>query len=208
MKKAFTLVELMIVSTIMIMVGGIIYTFYMNVTRIYHRGSTALLQVQDSQTVLEMMSRELRSASELIKFGPRAIVFQKFYDEVDPNKEDPAGDLNKIRVKTVQFRVVQDRSGSYRFQRKEELEPFEPFQPGFASKFLDPNVFRAWTLSGGDYLPYKPKAGDPSKIPMIEVRLTLRDPSNPLVLFKKIFLPAPFGRLPVLKLPEWARNEN
>jgi competence protein ComGC len=208
MKKAFTLVELMIVSTIMIIVGGIIYTFYMNLTRVYHRGSKALLQVQDSQIILELLSRELRSASELIKFSPQTIVFQKFYDEVDPNKEDPVTDLNKIRVKTVHFRVVQDRSGYYRFQRKEELEPFKAFQPGFASKFLDPNVFRAWALVGEGYVPYLAKFGDPSKIPLMEIRLNLRDPSSPLVLFKKVFLPAPFGRLPVLKLPEWARNES
>ncbi|MBT3786304.1 hypothetical protein HOF92_15120 [bacterium] len=200
--RAFTLVELMIVATIMIMVGGIVYTFYLNVSRIYHRGSKTLLAIQDSQTILELISREIRSAAEIVELKPKSLVFQKYYDEPDPSLSDPTSDLNRIHLKTIHYRLVQEDDGAYRFERKVDLDPFEPFHPGFKSKDLIPDVFRGWRLEGNEYVIYKPLRWDPERIPLVEIRLDMRRDDQPFVLFKRVFLPAIFGKLPLLRIPE------
>lgn len=193
--------ELMIVSVIMIMVSGIVYTFYINVNRIYFKGSKTLLAIQDAQTVLELISREVRSAAEIIELKPDSLVFQKYYDEPDPNRQDPTSDLNRIHLKTVHFRLLKDDDGFYRFERKEDLDTFKPFHPGFRYKELVPEVFQGWRLEGNHYVPYNHQRWDPELIPLVEIRLALRREEQPFELFKKVCIPALYGKLPLLRVP-------
>ena len=87
-KEAFTLIELLIVATIMIMVAGIIYTFYINLARTYHKGSDTVVRVLDAQNTLEIISKDLRSARNIIRLKSiDYIEFHRFYYESDENKE-------------------------------------------------------------------------------------------------------------------------
>ena len=112
-KEAFTLIELLIVATIMIMVAGIIYTFYINLARTYHKGSDTVVRVLDAQNTLEIISKDLRSARNIIRLKSDYIEFHRFYYESDENKKDPVSNLNKLMVEKVQIRVRKDDSNFY-----------------------------------------------------------------------------------------------
>ena len=200
-RSGFTLVELMIVSVIMIMITGIVYTFYINVNRIYVKGSNTLLAIQDSQTLLELISKEVRSAAEIIELKPTSLVFQKYYDEPDPNYQDPTSDLNRIKLKTIHFRLVKNDDDFYHFERKEDLGIFHPIHPGFRYKEVRPSIFSGWQLEGNRYVPYDHVRHKPDLIPIIEIRIALQRDEHPFELFKKVLIPALYGKLPLLRLP-------
>ena len=203
--RAFTMVELLIVATIMVMVAGIIYTFYINLARVYYRGSKTLLAVLDAQTTLEKLAREVRSAARLIALKDDQLTFQRYYHERDPNKEDPVADLNKLRVKTVDIRLIKDGKGYYRFERRENSGSFEPYTK-FRAKNLEPKIFRGWKLVKNQYVVYDHNRSQPTRVPILQIRMHIPDERNPIDLSKKVFLPAPYGQLPVIKLPEWIKK--
>lgn len=199
--KGFTLVELMIVSVIMIMVTGIVYSFYINVNRMYARGADTLLAVQDAQTLLELISKEVRSAAEIIELKPNSLVFQKYYDEPDPNYQDPTSDLNRIKLKTIHYRLVKSDDGFYHFERKEDIDSFVTIHPGFKYREVHPSIFSGWRLEGNRYVPYNHERHKPDLIPIIEIRIALLRKEQPFELFKKVFVPVLYGKLPILRVP-------
>ena len=40
------------------------------------------------------------------------------------------------------------------------------------------------------------------KIPLVKINIKIESPKNPIHLFKKVFLPIPHGKLPLIKMPE------
>lgn len=205
-QKAFTLIELLIVATIMIMVAGIIYTFYVNLSRSYHRGSDTVIRVLDAQNTLELISKDLRSARNINKLSKDHIEFQRYYYESDENKNDPVADLNKLIVQRVEIRVVKDDAGYYGFERRVGVATWEKLASQFRSKYLVSDVFQAWRLNQNFYEVYDPDRSSPDRIPLIKISINIASPDNPVHLFKKVFLPVPYGELPIIKLPESAQN--
>lgn len=196
-QKAFTLVELMMVSVIMVMIAGICYSFYVNMVRVYFKGSENLLQIMEAQNALDLLCYEIRQAAKIVTLKPDLLVFQKYYEATDVNEDDPAADLNSIRVKTIHLRLRKNKEGFYFFERKEDIDNFKPLHSSFYSKDIFPEVFTAWRLSlNRRYEIYRSDKWEPNRIPLIEVRLDIRSEKNPLVLFRKIFLPVPAGELP------------
>lgn len=195
--KAFTLVELMMVSVIMVMITGICYSFYVNMVRVYFKGSEALLQIMEAQNVLDLLCYEIRQAARIVTLKPDLLVFQKYYEARDSNEDDPVGDLNSIRVKTVHLRVRKNKEGFYLFERKEDIGNFKPLHSSFRSQELFPEIFTGWRLSlDHRYEVYQSSKWEPNRIPIVEVRLDIRSEKNPLVLFRKVFMPVPAGELP------------
>lgn len=204
--RAFTLVELLIVATIMIMVAGIIYTFYINLSRSYYRGSDTVIKVLDAQNTLELLSNDLRSVRNIISLREDFIEFQRFYYESDENKTDPVSDLNNLRVENIKIRVVKDESGIYEFERKVGVSGWQKLTSKLRSKYLKPKIFQAWRLHNNFYEIYDADRSSPDKIPLIKITINIDSPDNPVHLFKKVFLPIPYGNLPIIKLPESAEN--
>ena len=204
--KGFTLIELLIVATIMIMVAGIIYTFYINLSRSYYRGSETVIRVLDAQNTLELISNDLRSLRNIITLKEDYIEFQRFYYESDENKSDPVSDLNNLLVQNVKIRVIKNESGFYEFERKVGVSGWQKLASKLRSKYLKPNVFKAWRLYNNYYEVYDNNRSSPDKIPLIKISINIDSPDNPVHLFKKVFLPIPYGNLPLIKLPESAEN--
>ncbi|MEE2923313.1 MAG: type II secretion system protein [bacterium] len=204
--RAFTLIELLIVATIMIMVAGIIYTFYINLSRTYYKGSDTIIRVLDAQNTLEVISKDLRSVRNIIRLKSDYIEFHRFYFESDPNKRDPVSDLNKLMVEKVEIRVRKDDSDYYIFERKVGTEKWRKLPSQIRSKYLAPNVFSAWRLEKSFYEVYDSKRSKPDKIPLIRISIKIDSPKNPIHLFKKVFLPIPYGKLPLIKVPESIQN--
>ena len=204
--RAFTLIELLIVATIMIMVAGIIYTFYINLTRTYYKGSDTIVRVLDAQNTLELISKELRSVRNIIRLRADYIEFHRFYFESDENKRDPVSDLNKLMVEKVQIRVRKDDSDYYVFERKVGIQKWKKLSSQIRSKYLIPKIFSAWRLEKSFYELYDFKRSKPNKIPLIRISIKIDSPQNPIHLFKKVFLPIPHGKLPLIKMPESAQN--
>jgi prepilin-type N-terminal cleavage/methylation domain-containing protein len=202
-RSAFTLIELMMVAVIMLMVSGIVYSFYTNLVRVYFKGSDAMLQITDSQSILDLIGRELKMCSRIVKLSPDYIVFQKYYEVLDSNAPDPVKDLNSIRVKTVHIRLVEDDEGFFRFERKEGLDTFETFHPTFRAKNVSKNFFMAWVYDKyGKLQLYDEKRYKANRIPLVELRMDIDSAANPLCLIKKVFLPVPYGALPKFEIPE------
>ena len=205
-KEAFTLIELLIVATIMIMVAGIIYTFYINLARAYHKGSDTVVRVLDAQNTLEIISKDLRSARNIIRLKSDYIEFHRFYYESDENKKDPVSNLNKLMVEKVQIRVRKDDSNFYVIERKVGSEKWRKLPSQIRSKYLKPDIFNAWRLEKTYYEVYDPRRSKPDKIPLVKININIESPKNPIHLFKKVFLPIPYGKLPLIKMPESFQN--
>tara|TARA_B100000674_G_C37966822_1_gene975005 strand:+ start:2676 stop:3320 length:645 start_codon:yes stop_codon:yes gene_type:complete len=203
---AFTLIELLIVATIMIMVAGIIYTFYINLARTYYKGSDTIIRVLDAQNTLESISRDLRSVRNIIRLQNDHIEFHRFYYESNENKSDPVSDLNKLMVEKVEIRVRKDDRDYYVFERKVGVQKWQKFSSQFRSKYLVPDIFSAWRLEKSFYEVYDPIKSKPDKIPLIRIDIKIDSPKNPIHLFKKVFLPIPHGKLPLIKMPESVQN--
>ncbi|MBW7875470.1 MAG: prepilin-type N-terminal cleavage/methylation domain-containing protein [Candidatus Cloacimonetes bacterium] len=201
-EKGFTLAEMMIVVVILIMVMGVTYSFYMNMTRVYAKGSEHVLKILDAQIPLEIMCHELRSAVRIVELKPDLIVFDKYYEPTG-NESDPVKDLNSVKHKTVHFRVRKDDEGYYHLERKEERDFFEPLQPAFSAKELNPNVFRGWKMVRGKLTEYNSFKWNSEDIPMLEIRLhfTLKD-NQEVDFYRRVFLPVPFAGLPRISAPE------
>ena len=204
--RGFTLIELLIVATIMIMVAGIIYTFYINLARTYHKGSDTIIRVLDAQNTLELISKDLRSARNIIRLENDYIEFHRFYFESDENKRDPVSDLNKLMVEKVEIRVRKDDDGYYLFERKVGTNKWQKLASQIRSKFLVPDVFSAWRLEKNFYERYDSRKSKPDKIPLMRISVRIDSPKNPIHLFKKVFLPVPYGKLPLIKMPESVQN--
>ena len=204
--RAFTLIELLIVATIMIMVAGIIYTFYINLARTYYKGSDTIIRVLDAQNTLELISKDLRSVRNIIRLRNDYIEFHRFYYESDENKRDPVSDLNKLMVEKVEIRVRKDESDYYIFERKVATQKWQKLSSQFRSKYLVPNIFSAWRLENNFYKIYDPAMSKPDKIPLIKIDIKIDSPKNPIHLFKKVFLSIPHGKLPLIKMPESVQN--
>ncbi|MCJ8345678.1 hypothetical protein MJH12_09060 [bacterium] len=196
--KAFTLLETMMVAAIMIMVSGMIYTFHINLVRTYFRGSEILLDVQEAQTILEIITKELRSASVLVKLKPDYLEFLKFYDVDLLQENDPVKDLNRVQVRKITYRIRKDDQDFYLIERQQDSSKFVPLAGGLRSKVLNPNVFKGWKKTRKGYFVYDPNRSGPDRIPLIQITLALEKEKNPIVLLKKVFLPVPFGATPKL----------
>ena len=203
--RAFTLIELLIVATIMIMVAGIIYTFYINLSRTYYKGSDTIIRVLDAQNTLEVISKDLRSVRNIIRLKSDYIEFHRFYFESDPNKRDPVSDLNKLMVEKVEIRVKKMIATIIYLNEKLVLRNGESYQVRF-DQILGTNVFSAWRLEKSFYEVYDSKRSKPDKIPIIRISIKIDSPKNPIHLFKKVFLPIPYGKLPLIKVPESIQN--
>ncbi|PCJ20595.1 MAG: hypothetical protein COB02_03480 [Candidatus Cloacimonadota bacterium] len=196
--KAFTLLETMMVASIMIMVSGMIYTFHINLVRTYYRGSEMLLDVQEAQTILEVMTKELRSASVLVKLTPDYLEFLRFYDADLLQENDPVKDLNRIQVKKIAYRIRKDDEDFYIVERQEGSSAFLPLSGGLRSKVLNPNVFKGWKKTRKGYFVFDPNRSGPDRVPLIQITLALQKEKNPITLIKKVFLPVPYGATPKL----------
>ncbi|MCO4781954.1 MAG: type II secretion system protein [Candidatus Cloacimonetes bacterium] len=197
-KKAFTLLETMMVAAIMIMVSGMIYTFHINLVRTYYRGSEILLDVQQAQTILEIMTKELRSASVLVKLEPDYLEFLRFYDADLKQENDPVRDLNRVQVRKITYRVRKDDDDFYNIERQEGNSNFTPLAGGLRSKVLVPTVFKGWKKTRKGYFVYDSNRSGPDRIPLIQITLELKKEKNPITLLKKVFLPVPYGNTPKL----------
>ncbi|MCK5684221.1 hypothetical protein KAJ27_08865 [bacterium] len=84
-KRAFTFVELLMVLSISILVFGIIYNFYYNVTK----GATVTAEeaelVREGRTFIERCIRDLSCAVSIEKLSPRKIVFKKYRKQFNLN---------------------------------------------------------------------------------------------------------------------------
>lgn len=198
LRRGFTLLETMMVAAIMIMVSGMIYTFHINLVRTYYRGSEILLDVQQAQTILEIITKELRSASVLVKLEPDYLEFLRFYDADLKQENDPVKDLNRVQVKKIAYRVQKDDDDYYIVERQEGSSKFTPLAGGLRSKVLNPAIFKGWKKTRKGYFVYDSNRSGPDRIPLIQVTLELKKEKNPITLLKKVFLPVPYGATPKL----------
>ncbi len=202
LNKAFTLLELMMVSSMMVMVIGTVYTLYVNMSRIYFRGTNSALDLSDAQMVLDILSRELRPMAEVMELDSDSISFRRCYEPEDRNDKDPVRDLNSVELQNVTIRARKDDHGLIHIEKKVDLGNFEPVLQGFASKDLSPSIFRAWQLRKEGFVEYdRFKAPHKKSIPLMQITLHVASEDKPLILIRKVFLPVIYANLPQNLLP-------
>lgn len=202
------MIELMIVSAIMIMIAGIVYNFYLNFVRISVRGTDNALLLSEAQTTLEVIARDVRSAKQLITLKPDRLSFQRFFNDTSGKGRDPVQDLDSLVMKTVDYRLDKDEKGYYYLERREDNRPWQELTTQFRSKTLKPEIFRGWILKEGKFARFDSLRDEAESVPLIEIRFEVEQDKHPLYLFKKVFLPVPYGELPVMSSPVFAKDEN
>lgn len=190
------------VATVMIMIMGVAYNFYINMSKTYVRGSEKLQRILEASTWIEVISAELRSAARIIELKPDLITYQRYYEETESGKPDSVSDLNAIKTQIISIRARQEEDGGVILERKEGIGFYSSLQPAFKAVGLKPEIFRGWEAGKKGFEEYDSFDGNPEYVPMVEIRFEFDLKGQSETYYRRLFLPAVYGNLPQSLLPQ------
>mgnify|MGYP001547704177 FL=1 len=210
-RRGFTLIELLIAFAISTVLLGAIYFFYVGFVKTGEqtRRMAFLNMVVDNK--LEIMTRDLKSAVELIELHPRQIRFKRYKL---PRGELRAIDLETKRLETVEYRVVK-REGRHVFLRQIGFETPEEL---FRVRECSEEVFRGYVLlpppESGKKTTKKThnfprfkvfdtvtqSSSQVDRVPLIKITMKLKTASDTIHIVGKVFLSQVYANLVE---PDW-----
>ena len=161
-KSAFTLVEVLVAMSLMVLVGGVLYLIQSTGMSTVKKGSTRLILTSEARNKIEYLVRDLRNAKEILEVSGDSIKIRTF-----SSKKTGTGDETLV---TVQYEVERREKNCvfWRIENKENPQSLitvekigeEIFVPYYERP--EENSVTGWT-----YVPYDLKSNDSGLRPLI-----------------------------------------
>jgi len=210
-RRGFTLIELLIAFAVSTVLLGAIYFFYIGFTRGNQVTQHMALLNMVADNKLERMTRDLKTAVQLVELHPRQVRFKRYKL---PRGELGAMDLETRRLETVEYRVDK-REGWNVFMVQVGFETPEEL---FRVRECSEEVFRGYVLQPppelGKKAEFKPAtfpqfkifdtvtqaSSEVGRIPLIKISLRLSNGDDTINIVSKVFLPQVYASLVE---PDW-----
>ncbi|MFZ2958422.1 MAG: prepilin-type N-terminal cleavage/methylation domain-containing protein [Candidatus Ozemobacteraceae bacterium] len=172
----FTLVELLIAMTLMILVGGVLYMFQSNALNMVNRGTTRLTLQSEMRRKIERMVMDFRSANEVLEVTENSIRVSRYGSG---GEERTVGDAALV---TVSYELIKikgtTRWAIYRSENREapqeiisadKIEPdiFVPMYETLPSDDPEALLYEPFDISSND-------TGQRKRISFIRLRVKMR----------------------------------
>lgn len=161
-RSAFTLVEVLVAMSLMVLVGGVLYLIQSTGMSTVKKGSTRLILTSEARNKIEYLVRDLRNAKEILEVSGDSIKIRTF-----SSKKTGTGDETLV---TVQYEVERREKNCvfWRIENKENPQSLitvekigeEIFVPYYERP--EENSVTGWT-----YVPYDLKSNDSGLRPLI-----------------------------------------
>lgn len=161
-RSAFTLVEVLVAMSLMVLVGGVLYLIQSTGMSTVKKGSTRLFLTSEARNKIEYLVRDLRNAKEILEVSGDSIKIRTF-----SSKKTGTGDETLV---TVQYEVERREKNCvfWRIENKENPQSLitvekigeEIFVPYYERP--EENSVTGWT-----YVPYDLKSNDSGLRPLI-----------------------------------------
>ncbi|MBI3894272.1 MAG: prepilin-type N-terminal cleavage/methylation domain-containing protein [Candidatus Wallbacteria bacterium] len=202
MRRAFTLIELMVSFGVSVMLLGSIWFFHFGGLDTWRRGQQKEILNELSNTALERMVRELRMAESVTAVKANGIEFQKYHVGSPAEEDAHAYTGEKPVLETIRYELVRGE----RNVRLERAVGLEKGQTVFVVEKCEPEIFTAWVLEERDLekdddvkmhpFDFTQQNGDEVKrIVLIGLTLKLAQQSDSLEIRTKVSLPSVYTRL-------------
>lgn len=202
MKRAFTLIELIVAFGVSVMLIGTIYFYFFGVIHTHARAQEKELLNEAANHALERMVRELRMTESLESIRPDEIVFKKYHTGSAEEEEAREFTGEKPVLDTITYKLKKTEK-SHRLERRLNMEQETTV---FSVEACGPDIFTGFVLEERDpdkgdtpryhlFDPTQQASGELARVVMINLRLKLSQANDTLDIRTRVSLPAPYARL-------------
>ena len=117
----FTLVELLLAMSLTVLVGGVLYVFQSTGIKTVSRGTTSIAMQSEIRRKLELMVRDLRSSTEVLRITPSSIKVLVY----PPPSEDES--LGTPKLVAISYEFSKSGTRSVLVRRQEGKDPMTIF---------------------------------------------------------------------------------
>ncbi len=200
MKKAFTLVELLMGMSLTILVAGILYLMQSTGVSTVNKGATQLLLTSEVRNKMEIIIKDLRNAKEILEIKPDYLKLRTYKYTID--KQDPGEDA----LVTVEYEVERTpkRNVLWRSENRENpdrLLTFDEINSDIFKPYFELNNEESET--GWRYYPYDMVSNDSwqrTRISFVRVLLKFKQGKEEAALQTSVTLKPAMSRI---RQPNW-----
>jgi len=202
MKRAFTLIELMVAFGVSCMLLGVFYFYFFGLGGTHLKAQQKDFLNKFATNALERIVRELRMATEFVEVGPDLVKFRRYHVSLGSEEEAQEYTGEKPEIETVTFRrreiekavVWEKQIGLGKFETQFTVDSMEPEVFTFyALDRTDPEKDRFPMMHAFDFSQHI--GSDLDRIVLVTIRFDMKLQRDALQVQTRVSLPALFSHI-------------